>query len=83
MRFISQLADPTSRSLTMNETSYDLVTQTVKFKDTNRIPVIPIIGLYSMNISGLSSNELLHVSEKQAKSQLAFSRDSAMMVFSM
>lgn len=71
MCFINRLAVLASRSLTMNETPYDTVVETVQFKETNRIPVIPIVGLYSMNISGLSSSELLHDSEKQAKSQLA------------
>ena len=55
----------------MTDASYDIVVEAVKFKETDRIPVIPIIGLYSLNISGLSSSELLHDAEKQARSQLA------------
>ncbi|OLS30014.1 MAG: Methylcobamide:CoM methyltransferase MtbA [Candidatus Thorarchaeota archaeon AB_25] len=71
MCFISQLPVIASRFLAMSKTSYDTVVEAVQFKETNWIPVIPIVGLYSMNISGLSPNEILHDSEKQAKSQLA------------
>ncbi|MGD9396790.1 MAG: uroporphyrinogen decarboxylase family protein [Candidatus Thorarchaeota archaeon] len=55
----------------MNDASYDLVVKAVQFKESDRIPVIPIVGLYSLNVSGLPSAELLHNAEKQAKSQLA------------
>jgi uroporphyrinogen decarboxylase len=55
----------------MNDASYDFVVKAVQFKESDRIPVIPIVGLYSLNVSGLPSAELLHDAEKQAMSQLA------------
>jgi uroporphyrinogen decarboxylase len=55
----------------MSETSYDIVKNALQFHEQSRIPTIPILGLYSLNISGFSSHEILHDSEKQAKSQLA------------
>ncbi len=54
----------------MNETSYDIVTEALKLEKPSRTPVVPIVGLYSMNFSRLSSAELLHDGKKQAKSQL-------------
>ena len=54
----------------LTETSYDLVIETLGFEEPKRVPLIPIVGLYSLNISGLSSDEILHDAEKQAKSQL-------------
>ena len=54
----------------MIETSYDTVVKALRFKESSKIPTIPIVGLYSLNISGLSSNEILHDAGKQAKSQL-------------
>jgi uroporphyrinogen decarboxylase len=55
----------------MDETSYELVYQATRLREPSRVPVVPIIGLYSMNISGLASSEILHDAEKQANSQLA------------
>jgi uroporphyrinogen decarboxylase len=54
----------------MDETSYELVLQATRLREPNRVPVVPIIGLYSMNISGFASSEILHDAEKQASSQL-------------
>lgn len=54
----------------MNETSYDIVKNTLQFHEPDRIPAIPIVGLYSLNISGLSSHEILHDAQKQARSQI-------------
>ena len=71
MCFITRLVVTSLGSLTMNDASFDLVMKAVQFKKPDRIPVIPIIGLYSLNISGFQSAELLHDAEKQAKSQLA------------
>jgi uroporphyrinogen decarboxylase len=55
----------------MEETSYQLVHEATRLHEPVRVPVVPIVGLYSMNISGLPSSEILHNAEKQASSQLA------------
>jgi uroporphyrinogen decarboxylase len=55
----------------MKDTPYELVNEAVRLGEPSRVPIIPIIGLYSLNISNLSSYELLHDGQKQARSQLA------------
>jgi uroporphyrinogen decarboxylase len=55
----------------MKDTPYELVNEAVHLGEPSRVPIIPIIGLYSLNISNLSSYEILHDGQKQASSQLA------------
>jgi uroporphyrinogen decarboxylase len=71
MCFIRQPIISKSWSEKMDENSYDIVVESLRFKQPSRVPVIPIVGLYSTNFSGFSTSELLHDAEKQAKSQLA------------
>jgi uroporphyrinogen decarboxylase len=54
----------------VSSTSLEIVTGSVRFENPERVPVIPLIGLYSLNISGMSALDLLHDGAKQAKSQL-------------
>lgn len=54
----------------MDETSYRIVLESLQFRQPSRVPVIPIIGLYSINFSGYLAHELLHDAAKQAESQL-------------
>ncbi|TFG07084.1 hypothetical protein EU522_01060 [Candidatus Thorarchaeota archaeon] len=57
--------------MTMNETSYDRVFDAIHLKEKHWPPVVPIVGLYSMRVSGLTAHEILHDGKRQAKSQLA------------
>ncbi|TFF94085.1 hypothetical protein EU546_05355, partial [Candidatus Thorarchaeota archaeon] len=54
----------------LGDTSLEIVMDSVRFRKPERVPVIPIVGLYSSNISGTSSSKLLHDGGKQAESQL-------------
>lgn len=54
----------------MGDTSLEIVMDSVRFRRPRRVPVVPIVGLYSSNISGTSPSNLLHDGSKQAESQL-------------
>jgi uroporphyrinogen decarboxylase len=55
----------------MKDTSYELVSEAIHLREPSRIPIVPIIGLYSLNISRIAPSEILHDAHKQASSQLA------------
>jgi uroporphyrinogen decarboxylase len=54
----------------MEFTALDLVLEAMNFKKASRPPVIPLVGLYSSNLTNYSPNQLLKSAEIQAFSQL-------------
>ena len=52
-------------------TSIEITEQAMRHEESSRIPVIPLVGLYSSACSGYPINDLLRDGNLQAKSQLA------------
>lgn len=55
----------------MSRTSLQIVLDAIQSRTFERVPVIPIVGLYSTNVSNFPIIDMLHDGVKQAKSQLA------------
>jgi len=55
----------------MSRTSLQIVLDAIESRASERVPVIPIVGLYSTNVSNIPITDLLNDGVKQAKSQLA------------
>ncbi len=55
----------------MSRTSLQIVRDAIESEAFERVPVIPIVGLYSTNVSNIPITDLLNDGVKQARSQLA------------
>jgi uroporphyrinogen decarboxylase len=55
----------------MTRTSLQIVLDAIESRASERVPVIPIVGLYSTNVSNIPIIDLLNDGVKQANSQLA------------
>lgn len=55
----------------MTRTSLQIVLDAIESRTSERVPVIPIVGLYSTNVSNIPITDLLNDGTKQANSQLA------------
>jgi uroporphyrinogen decarboxylase len=55
----------------LTDSSIDIINQAFAHKNPKRIPVVPLVGLYSANLIKSSVKELVHDSAKQAEAQLS------------
>lgn len=57
--------------MTALNSSIDIIRQALSHKRPDRVPVVPLVGLYSANLIESTVNELIHDSSKQADAQLS------------